>query len=281
MSKTLIGLAEYFETKELKQERAPTLPDASRLATLRRLAAALPSIAADHTPKNKQLLLELKSKRFQEALIFLPDDLLRGVLRNLANARLSFVDAQVAIAVDILLSVPLRAQNLISLHWGQHFKEPDGPKGPLTLYIPAEETKSKKREIIAELPGEVARRLRWYRREILPRMEADPNGHLFVTGGGRLKTQDTLSDQIIATIAERVGIHMTPHQFRHFGATSYLAAKPDDFETVRQLLGHSSSKTTRIYAGISSERAMTAYHDVLLQKRAALRLRRSRKGGRR
>ena len=90
-----------------------------------------------------------------------------------------------------------------------------------------------------------------------------------------------MTDQITATIARHVGIHMTPHQFRHFGATSYLRAKPDDFETVKDLLGHSSSKTTRIYAGTTSEHAMKAYHSVLLQKRAVLRRRRPRKGGRR
>jgi integrase len=70
---------------------------------------------------------------------------------------------------------------------------------------------------------------------------------------------------------------MTPHQFRHFGATSYLEQYPEDFETARALLGHSSSKTTRIYAGSSSRRASRAYGQYLFKQREALKLRRPRK----
>ena len=57
------------------------------------------------------------------------------------------------------------------------------------------------------------------------------------------------------TIAKRVGIHMTPHQFRHFCAVSYLESHPEDFHTVQTMLGHGWSKTTLIYAGSSSRRA--------------------------
>jgi site-specific recombinase XerD len=135
--------------------------------------------------------------------------------------------------------------------------------------------------IFAELPDDVARRLRWYRRKLLPRLNADPNGALFVREDGRTKLQDTIADQIIKTIGNRVGIHMTPHQFRHLGATSYLATNPEDFETVTQMLGHAWTKTSRVYAGVCSERAMGAYHRVLLEQREALRLKQPRNRRRR
>jgi site-specific recombinase XerD len=117
--------------------------------------------------------------------------------------------------------------------------------------------------------------LRWYRRNILPRLGADRDGHLFVTEQGTGKHQATLTVQIIAAISRHVGIHMTPHQFRHFGATSYLEEHPEDFETARQLLGHAWSKTTRIYAGSSSRRASRAYNQHLFAQREALKLMRS------
>ena len=70
---------------------------------------------------------------------------------------------------------------------------------------------------------------------------------------------------------------MTPHQFRHFGATSYLEEHPEDFETARGLLGHAWSKTTRIYAGSSSRRASQAYNQHLFKQREALKLMRPRR----
>jgi site-specific recombinase XerD len=123
----------------------------------------------------------------------------------------------------------------------------------------------------------VARRLRWYRRQILPRLGADVNGHLFVTANGIHKGQATLTVQIIDAISQHTGIHMTPHQFRHFGATSYLEEHPEDFETARAMLGHAWSKTTRIYAGSSSRRASRAYNQYLFKQREALKLMRPRR----
>ena len=123
----------------------------------------------------------------------------------------------------------------------------------------------------------MSHRLRWYRRHILPRLGADVNGPVFVTEKGNRKNQvPTLTVQIIDAIARHIGIHMTPHQFRHFAATSYLEEHPEDFETTQAMLGHAWSKTTRIYAGSSSRRASRAYNQHLFKQRDALKLMRSR-----
>ena len=198
------------------------------------------------------------------------------VAKDLERGRVRFVDAQVAIAIDILLAIPLRPQNLSSLHWQKHFSEPNGSRGRLLLHIAARDTKTKRQDITVEVPDHVARHVRWYRRHVLPRLGADVNGYLFVTKKGSMKGQETLTHQIIKTIARDIGIHMTPHQFRHFAATSYLEAHPEDFETARAILGHAWSKTTRIYAGSSSRRASRAYNDFLFKQREELKLKRPR-----
>ena len=106
----------------------------------------------------------------------------------------------------------------------------------------------------------------------MPRLGADVSGHLFVTERGIRKRQATLAKQITDAGERYLGIHMTPHQFRHFGATSYLENHPEDFETARAILGHAWSKTTLIYAGSSSRRASRAYNQYLLKQREALKL---------
>jgi integrase len=247
------------------------------LAELKRLAGNLPPVPFELTEKNKTLLRQLESERVRANLLFLPEQLMGEVAKDLEGVRVRFVEAQVAIAVDILLAVPLRPQNLSSLRWQDNFSEPNGPRGQLLLYIGARHTKTKKQDIITEVPDEVARRLRWYRRHILPRLGADVNGHLFVTKTGSRKSQATITKQIIDALARHIGIHMTPHQFRHFGATSYLEQHPEDFETAREILGHAWSKTTRIYAGSSGRRASRAYNQHLFAQREALRLVRSRR----
>ena len=98
------------------------------------------------------------------------------------------------------------------------------------------------------------------------------NGPIFVTRSGSRKSQAALTQQIKDALVRHIGIDMTPHQFRHFGATSYLEQHPEDFETARAILGHAWSKTTRIYAGSSSRRASRAYNQYLLEQREALKL---------
>ena len=254
---------------------------AEEVAELKRLAGLLPTMPFDLTAKNKTLLRQLESQGLRAKLLFLPEQLITKVGKDLERGRVRFVDAQVAIAIDILLAIPLRPQNLSSLHWQKHFSEPNGSRGRLLLHIAAGDTKTKRQEIIAEVPDDVFPRLRWYRRHVLPRLGADVNGYLFVTEGGSKKSQATLTQQIIQTIARDIGIHMTPHQFRHFGATSYLEDHPEDFETARSILGHAWGKTTRIYAGSSSRRASRAYNEFLFKQREELKLMRPIKKRRR
>jgi site-specific recombinase XerD len=120
------------------------------------------------------------------------------------------------------------------------------------------------------------RLLRWYRQEILPRLGGDSTGALFVNRKGKLKGQDTFTDQIIKTIEHYLGIHMSVHQFRHFAGYSYLEENPDDFETAKSLLGHGWSKTTKIYVGSDTRRASRAYNNFVFEQREALRLKRKR-----
>jgi integrase len=263
LSKTLVQIAQYHLGAT-----------ADEVAQLKRLAARLPSVPLDLTEKNKATALQFESEHLRAKLLFLPEQLMAEVARDLARDRPHFVDAQVAVALDIDLVIPLRPQNLSTLAWRRHFAEPDGPKGKLLLHIPAQETKSKLQDLVAEIPDDVAKRLRWYRRHILPRLGADPAGLLFVTSKGTAKTQETLSQQFTETIKRRLGVHLTLHQLRHLGALWYLEEHPEDFETARQFLGHAWSKTTRVYAGSSTRRASKAYSRFVIEKRDALKLRR-------
>jgi integrase len=263
VAKTLIQVAQYHAGASAEE--------------LGKLNSKLPAVPFDLTEKNKTLLRKLESERIRAKLLFLPEQLMGDVAKDLEKGRLRFVEAQVAIAIDILLASPLRPQNLSRLTWKDNFSEPNGSRGILLLHIAAQDAKTKKQDIVAEVPDEVARRIRWYRRHVLPRLGADVHGPLFVTDKGNRKSQATLAVQIVNATERHLGVHMTPHQFRHFGATSYLEQYPEDFETARALLGHSSSKTTRIYAGSSSRRASRAYGQYLFKQREALKLRRPRK----
>ena len=268
LAKTLIDVAGF-------QVRVPE----EHLKELKRIANMLPSVPFDLTEKNKALLRQLESEDLRARLFFLPEDLMRWVTLELQQGRLRAVEAQMAVAVAILLVAPLRPQNLIALNSSRHIKEPHGARGKLVIYVSKGETKTKKRDLTFDLPAELAEPIRWYLREIRPLLSADPGGDLFVSKGGKRKSQETLSQQFTEIIAERIGIHMTPHQFRHFAAFVYLEEHPEDFQSVTDLLGHAWAKTTAIYAGSSGRRASRVYGEHVIEQRRTLGLRRRRRKG--
>ena len=265
LAQTLIQVAKHFVGVT-----------ADELAQLKRIAAKLPAVPLEPTAKNNALLRQLESERLLAKLLFLPEMLIAEVTNRLEKGRLHLVDAQVAIAIAVQLATALRPHNLISLNWQRHFFEPDGPRGQLLLHIPAAEMKSRRDDFDVEIPDHVARKLRWYRRRILPRLKVDPNGDLFITKAGCRKDQRTLTIQIIKAIKRHLGIHMTTHQFRHLAGYSYLEQNPQDSETARLMLGHAWAKTTRIYVGSSSRRASRAYNKFLFDQRDALKLKHGR-----
>ena len=139
-----------------------------QITRLKKIAAKLPEIPFQLTDKNKALLEQFESDRVRAELLFLPERLIGEFNKGVNQGRLDFVKAQVAIAIEFELTIPLRPQNLSRLNWKRHFSEPDGPKGRLLLQIPKAEMKSRKDDFVAEVPDHVARRLRWYRRHIFP-----------------------------------------------------------------------------------------------------------------
>ncbi|MBK5197070.1 MAG: site-specific integrase [Methyloceanibacter sp.] len=265
LAKTLIQAADHYVGASQEQ-----------ITQLKRIARKLPSIPFELTAKNKAFLRQFESDRLRAELLFLPERLVADVAKALAEGKFDFVRAQVAVAIDFQLAIPLRPQNLSRLNWQRHFVEPDGPRGRLLLHIPKIEMKGGREDFNAEVPDDVARRLRWYRRHILTRLNADVNGDLFVTRKGIRKDQKTITVQITRVIADLLGIHMTVHQFRHLAGASYLDENPEDTESARALLGHAYTKTTRIYVGSASRRASRAYNRFLFQQRDALILKRKR-----
>jgi integrase len=117
-----------------------------------------------------------------------------------------------------------------------------------------------------ELPVTLAERLWKFRVSIAPEViGSKPNG-IFVSPAGKPRGQATIALAISKTVRSRLGVKLTPHQFRHIAAKIYLDQNPGGFELVRQLLGHKNLKTTiGAYAGINTRRAGRAHAKLLMQ----------------
>jgi len=255
--------------------------DKDQLDRLSKLKARLPSIPFDLTEKNKTLVRQFDDEQSVARLLDLPDILMKDARKAMtAQDRRFILLAQTAIAIAILTAAPMRSQNLIALNVRQHMRTiisrngaKSGQRGKsIRIIIPAAETKTRRSDMVFELDEATSGLIEWYRHHVLPMLGGDPEGDLFILAGGKRRGQQSLSSAITRMIDTHLGIAMTPHQFRHLAAALYLKSHPEDFETVRQLLGHSFGKTTLIYAGLSGERASKTYGSVIQAERERLRI---------
>jgi integrase len=242
------------------------------LKALRRKLGALPP---GLTEKNKALLRTLEDPRLLTALMQLPDRMWHAARR--AQTYRSFGDLQTALAIDILTHVPMRMQNLAPLQFGVHLHWPQGRRKPALVVLRPHETKTRI-ELNYELPATLADRLQVYRNEIAPAVLAKRPDTLFFTREGRRRSQPAIANAIYKAILRHVGIRMTPHQFRHLCGQIILIHNPGAHELVRQMLGHTSVRTTTsFYAGFDTRRAGRAHAELVMQLRESkLRRRRPR-----
>jgi len=235
------------------------------IAALKKLRRKLGTLPSGLTDKNKSFLRRFDDTEVFNSLIGLPDKLWRNARRGLAKSKRSFVDMQTSLAIDILLTCPMRMKNLASLSFGDHLRWPNGRGKPAILIIKGSETKNGL-PIEAEIPSELADRLWTYRTEIGPAVIGRHPDTLFVTTTGRPRTQGAVTVSIEKAAYKHVGIRLTPHQFRHFAAKVVLDANPGAHELVRQLLVHKNMKTTTgYYAGMDTLRAGRAHAKLIMQ----------------
>jgi integrase len=125
--------------------------------------------------------------------------------------------------------------------------------------------------------------LKHVRPVIAERVGADPdNPYLFPARGKGHRAPESLNKQFVERNWKVGGFRLNLHCQRHLAAKIILDRDHEAWVTVRDLLGHKSTKTTeRYYAEINEIFAQREYHAHLEQHYAELVARRNRTGLRR
>jgi integrase len=238
------------------------------LDEIKRLASKVPTPVSGLTSKNKTTLRQFDDPANLRRLYEFPDRLWAEVKRDTRPNPRTLVKAQAALAVGILCHMPVRPRNLWSLKFDEHLFLNEGRGAISSLELPAHEVKNRT-ALAFDIPPHLAKMLIEYRNHLAPKIIGRRPDRLFVKADGTAKNQWAVAWLIRTYLRKRIGLQLSPHQFRHLSAKVILDAEPGNFETARQLLGHASLETTvAAYAGISSRRA-ARHHQRLVEEALA------------
>lgn len=241
------------------------LPEAE-LETLRGFERRLRPKTHGMTEENRRRLAQFEDPRNLHRLLTLPARLMaRAVHDDDLTIRPALL-AQAALAIELLLMLPMRRANLRALELGRHLIR-SRTKGSreVHLLIPAAEVKNSQ-TIEARLPPGAVDLLELYLARFHHRIGGRDCRFLFPgRDPDRPKHATQMSTDLPRLIFRETGLRMNLHLFRHLSAKIYLDAHPGDYETVRRLLGHRNINTTiAFYASLANIAAVDRYDRIVL-----------------
>jgi integrase len=238
--------------------------DPAALEALKDLPSRLYEKTNGMREKNRERLRQFDLPANVEVLLTLPAQVLARSER-VAEPTLKEARAVLfALAVEVLTISALRMKNLTELRLGHSLiKLRRGKAEAWHIVIPKEETKTK-RPLEFPVPAPTARLLEIYLTKYRPLFAPGQSDFLFVTEANGRRSTKAFGTQIKIFIQRETGLVMNAHLFRHLTAKIYLDAFPHDMETVRRMLGHSTSTTTlKAYAELQNAGAFRRWDAVL------------------
>src|SRR5262249_22476455 len=154
------------------------------------------------TQKNRERLRPFNDDGAVANLQAIPEKIRRAVDGSNMLPRRAALQAQKSAAIAILLVVPVRLRNLVTLDVERHLIERDGK---LYLVVPEHEVKNA-HLIDFELPADIADLLAWYVREHRPCLLHSPSTALFPGENGKPKSAATLAAQIKNCVFSHTGL---------------------------------------------------------------------------
>ena len=190
--------------------------DGAAEAELKRLLSKVPVPLKGLTDKNKHFLRQFDDVNTLRRLVQLPERLWTEVKRDTNPTYRTLAKAHAALAMAILIYMPIRLQNLLMLEFEKHLFIRTGRAAKSTLELSSGEVKNDL-DLAFEVPPQVVKMLVEYRDRIAPKIIGERPARL---SSMSMALQDGESSWSVdyQLSRTRAGITLTPHQFRHLSA---------------------------------------------------------------
>ena len=267
MSYTLLIIAKHWAV----------LPDAD-LQKLRTACRRLKHKRQGMTEKNRARLRQFDDRQNLNALLLLPEQLLREAKASALPPLRAAALVEIALAIELFLMTALRVKNLALLSLDENIRWTRSSKrGVCHLVVDRRHVKNQvDRE--HELEGQTVELLKLFLEVYRPKLAPVECRWLFARRDGTGPVDPVvLARRVSKTIRQRTGLAVNVHLFRSLGTKLYLDKHPGAYEVARLVLGHKHlSTTTSAYTGMESIAAAKKFDQTLRDRREQARGRSNR-----
>jgi integrase len=217
------------------------------------------------TEKNRALVRQVLQGDVWQRVVRLPSLLMAEAraARSPSPIRAAVL-AQLAVAIRILSVAPVRMQNLAAIVIDLNLVRPGGPGTLWTLTYPDYDVKNR---VALQFPLDerTTAIIDEYIHRHRPRlMHSRTHDYLFPGTARAIKMARGLGSQITKRLWKRLGLKITPHQFRHAAGAILLRKYPGNYELVRRVLGHRNIATTiKFYVGLEDIMASERFAELV------------------
>jgi integrase len=263
-SSTIAQLADCVRTIAKYQVKS----DPKILAEIERIKRKLTPQHIGLTPKNRERLGQFDQDINIKRLLWYARQEFDRIKKLGTHTLHNAVAIQLAVAVEILLHIPMRVTNLAQLHLQNNLRwQGSGRTSRLAIHVPAEQVKNSQ-PVDVILPIDVSNMIKSYIEVYRPRLVNGSCDWLFPGATGGPKRADTLSKQFCGALWEHCGLRINPHLMRHIAAKLLVQTLPGNYEGARRLLGHKNSNTTyQFYEGEETKSVTELWGGILRKTR--------------
>jgi integrase len=263
-SSNLAGIAEILRQIAKFEAR---VPDQEMVELADMISFVRPETQVTMTPKNRTRLKALLEDRRYAMLLHAPAKWLQDAADPKLQPYEAALTAMHAAALEILLFLPIRRQNLLELRLDTHLRRPNSGGLISAINVPARMVKNK--EAIAwPVDPDSARLLDSYIKKYRPLLAEPGNEYLFPGIGGSHRNAAEFGHELSRRVETQIGAQFNCHLARHFAVVRYLNANPGSYEVASQILGHRNPETTRrFYAGLEQDAAARHVNALLTRDR--------------
>lgn len=171
-----------------------------------------------------------------------------------------------ALQIAILSFAPIRIGNLADLRLGENLIDQGmGKTRQLRIDIPWHEVKNKQ-PYRMPLSLTLLPLFDAWMKKYRPVISSVSSAYVFPSPRGKLRSKEGMSIQLSSFLKRETGLVMHMHFFRHLAASVVIRAHPNGYEIARQLLGHTSLRTTlKAYAELQTDPAFKRFEEAVLQ----------------